>query len=206
MTTRYFTGVDPGVYGAYAVVDGKRVLLCKPNPYHYKTVVRTYKRKGKTYQRSCEVPDAIDLDAMKEACEDGEFPLNCCGLVCVELVHGRAGWNAKSQWLLAESYFSWLAKLDPCDSSVKLLVPRAWHKLVNIDPSGEWAKKMKTATSPRELNNLKKQRSIARCLQLYPDAQLVLPGCKVPNHNLAEAILIAHAAWVLDRERRKATA
>ena len=39
-----------------------------------------------------------------------------------------------------------------------------------------------------------KKRSIEVCRQLFPDAQLIRKGCRVPDNNLAEAVLLAEFA------------
>lgn len=179
MTTRYFAGVDPGKHGAFAIVDGERVIRCEPNPYG---------EDGR-----------VDVYAMREIIESGcgcskcqaSTALDECYPIVLEDV--SCGFRRSGHWKLAESAHTWYAMLSLFTSGPpELLVARKWHSMI-------WGKPYNTK------DKWDKGTSVDYCRRLYPDADLCrTPNCTADDDNMAEAILIAHAAWLLDGERRRA--
>ena len=61
----------------------------------------------------------------------------------------------------------------------------------------EWKKRLGLTGPKGEPKKAKKARAVAKAQRLYPAAELVPPGCRVPSHDRAEALLLAHYAKAL---------
>ena len=73
-----------------------------------------------------------------------------------------------------------------CRVPCELIQPTAWKKaLLNEKERGLSIKDQKKRKEHQ------KKAAVAKVQREYPDLTLVRPGCRVPDHNMAEAILIA---------------
>jgi len=92
----------------------------------------------------------------------------------IEKVGAMPGQGVKSMFTFGEN-FGWIKGiLDMGEISFQEIPPQKWKKEFSLTKD--------------------KARSIEVCRQLFPNAQLIPKGCRVPDNNLAEALLLAEFA------------
>lgn len=159
-------GVDPGASGGFARVGGwgsrGGVLFCCPLP------VREVAVNG-GIERWLDGRDFVDL---LQAGDEAE--------VWVEMVVGRGGWRADTNFLLGGSFHSVRSICELLGNRVHLVRPQTWRKWYGLD-----TKKADKAESVR----------LARVL--WPDRNF-----KMADDGIAEACLIA--AFGLDVQNGRA--
>jgi hypothetical protein len=102
--------------------------------------------------------------------------------VCIERHGIRPGQSANAVQTGGINYGMLIGFLTVRAIPFEEVGPSAWKKAMNLTLA-------KGATTKQ-----KKEASIALALQLFPDANLILPGSRVYHDGMAEALLIAEYA------------
>jgi len=93
---------------------------------------------------------------------------------CVERVHAMPGQGSVSMFSFGQNFGWILGVLEACEISYQLIEPRKWKAEYGL--------------------NSDKQKSIEVCRQLFPKAELIPKGCRVPRDGRAESILLCEYA------------
>jgi len=116
---RVYLGVDPGVTGAFAVLevadDGLQTLSIHPTPVLWVKI-------GKSQRRRYEIPPLLDLLAT----------LPRITLAYLEQQSARPGQGAASTFQTGWGEGMWSACLTACAIPFQLVSPVAWRRLVHL--------------------------------------------------------------------------
>ena len=105
-------------------------------------------------------------------------------MIRLEKVWAFPGQGVTSMFSFGENFGTWQGIIAYSNLSYELITPVTWKKGLIVMKKGE------TST-------MKKKKSILACNKLYPDVELVPEGCKIPNTNKADALLIAHTCKLI---------
>ena len=94
---------------------------------------------------------------------------------CLEKVGARPGQGVTSMFHFGENY-GWLkGAMDMAEISFQEIQPQRWKREFSLGSD--------------------KKQSVEVARQLYPQAELIPKGCRVPKDGRAEALLMATFAW-----------
>jgi len=160
-------GIDPGLDGYVAMVDGKNVLFTAQTP----TIM-----VGKGNKRAYDVTGMRNLLVRLK----GELTHPVIVLekqqAMPKSVQGRTQ-GVASTFNTGYGYGLWHGLIVGLGFRFAIVHPRTWQSKMHRDIPGDDTK----------------GRSIIACHRLYPCHSLLrTERCKKPDHNMAEAILLAH--------------
>ena len=107
---------------------------------------------------------------------------NSSVLVAVEKVHAMPKQGVSSTFNFGMGFGRILGILEALNISYELVTPQSWKRYIGVTHN--------------------KQTSIKKAQFLYPDVSLLpTPRCRVPNDGMAEALLIAHYAKSMYKDK-----
>lgn len=166
----FFIGIDPGKAGALAALaeeEGLRSAEVSKLPFD---------DSGRLDAR------AVFEDLCAAAWSGRKMT------IVLEHVHSPKGDGHVGAFTFGACFGALLAvcQLVP-DARVHLVRPGTWKAKLGVLLPPE-----RNGKSARELNKIKKTLAIDKARELFPHVNLVRPGCRVPDDNMAEALLLAH--------------
>lgn len=158
-------GIDPGLDGAIAAVDGGG----DPRIWDMPTLLKG----GKTKSGKPSGKRAIDLGALSKIL----LEIHAAKLCHVELVHAMPGQGVSSMFSMGRGLGVLEGMLTAYQVPFELVSPQRWKGAVLAD-------------RPKD-----KQATILWAKSRYPRAALTSPGCRVPSDGRADALALAHHAY-----------
>lgn len=163
-----FVGVDPGATGSIATItyaaEDSQPVI-EIGSFDHPTIEMIH-------------------DAIMRLCyrSDPEGRVYAAEHIALERVQVGQGWGASTAAALMVNATIWQTILTVKRLPLRMVYPQAWRKSVGLQVG---------KVRPRD----RKLHSIALALHLYPRAPLVRTArCTTPDHNRAEALLLAHYA------------
>lgn len=120
-------GVDPGAYGALALVDGPCLIAVFDMP-----ILKI--RRGKT--------DKAEVDGYRLAAELAEFPGAHCGTAYLEQVGGITGQSASAAFNFGRSCGIVEGVLKGSGARVEFVPPGTWKRFLRVNPGKDGSRAM----------------------------------------------------------------
>jgi len=163
-----WVGIDPGM-------DGYLVVLTVEDEVTFFAVPTL--KTGKGNRRAYDVPALFR--GLSEHVPGAKFTL-------LEKQQAMKGQGVTSCFTTGFGYGLWRMGLVALSAPYEEVRPGLWKKAMGITVQG--------GKNANERKKIAKARAIEKAQQLYPRAELVPPRCRVPSHDRAEALLLAHYA------------
>jgi hypothetical protein len=170
MAKARYIGIDPGVSPAICVMNGNGGIL---------HLIRL---------ESDDAPSSKTLE--KALCAFLQPVVTSGAKIAVEHVGPVSGQGLASTCNFMRAWGIIRATLTAIGAEYTLVLPQRWKEdLLH----GRYDMGMDTK-STKKRKKVQKAAAVQFVRDTYPAAQLIRQGCKVPDHNLAEAVCLAHWA------------
>ncbi len=161
----HIIGVDPGTSGGLVVLTSYGQFIEHIDCPTFSVELPPTKRGGKPRRRT-----VTDLKAMAVLVAELKDKYGSA-IVGIERVHPMPKEGVVSVWTFASAFHPWIALMHSAEFDVYLIPPQEWKKHFKLGND--------------------KKASVKAVSAIVDNTVLIRKGCRVPDHNIAEAALLA---------------